>query len=285
MMCLPLGFSARSARAEVPGDFAAAMGLSTADGSVRTQTSVRMSLSPLPGPDFVMVMSEPVQARLGEIRACFAAAMATNPRAQGRVVLQVEAAGRGKAKALVTLDETGDAKVAECMRTALSRTDLRKVKSTRAGVLVAVDLTNPAARMHETMGLRSGGETVQVRTLSGGRVQSEGGTFTGEVRFELATSAFARPALEKLHRDLTARLAGLLDCRRKATKRGMKGEGAIELGLSLDQGRAARTKTVRSELTDRSAPQCVSAWIGKSVSSQVTADGPAEMALTVHFAR
>ncbi len=284
-MCLPLGLSARSARAEAPGDFAAAMGLSTADGSVRTQTSVRMSLSPMPGTDFVMVMSGPVQARLPEVRACFAAAMLANARAEGRIVLQLEAAGHGKAKAVVTLDQTGDPKTAECMRTALSRTDLRKVKSPRAGVVVALELTNPAARVHESMQRQIRAQTVEVRELGGGRVQSEGGTYAGEVRFELAASAFARPALEKVHRDLTARLAGLLDCRRKATRRGMTGEGAIELGVSLDQGRAARTKTLRSELADRNAPQCVSAWIGKSVSSQVTADGPAEIALTVHFAR
>lgn len=262
------------------------MGLSSADGSVRTQTSVRMSLSAVPGSDFLMAMSAPVQAQMTDVRTCFAEAMSNNARAEGRVVVQVDAASRGRAKAQVTLNETGDAKLAECMRRALSRTDLRNVKTPRASVLVALDLTNPAARMRESLDKRSANtQVVPVRNVGGGRVQAEGGTFAGEVRFELTTTAYARPALERLHRDLNARIAGLLDCRRKANRRGRKNDGAIELGLSLDPGRKARARTVRSELFDRSAPQCVSEWLGKSASSAPSAEGPSEIALTVHFAR
>ncbi len=261
------------------------MGLSTADGSVRTQTSVRMSLSPVPGSDFVMAMSAPVQARMGDIRTCFAEAMASNPRAEGRVVLQVDAASRGRAKAQITLNETGDPKLAECMRRALAQTDLHALKSTRASIVVALDLTNPTARMRESMEKRRAvAQTVPVKTLGGGRVYSEGGTYAREVRFELTTSAFARPALERLHRDLNARLAGLLDCRRRATQRGMTGVGAIELGLTFNRGHA-RARTVRSELADRTAPQCVSTWIDKSATRGAGAEGPTEIALTVHFAR
>ncbi len=245
-----------------------------------------MSLSPVPGSDFVMAMSTPMQAQMSEVRACFAAAMTSNARAEGRVVVQVEAGSRGKAKAQITLNETGDAKLGECMRRALSHADLRGVKPARASVLVALDLTNPTNRVRESMDRRTAvAQAVPVRSVAGGRVQSSGGTYAGEVRFELTTAALARPTMERLHRDLKARIAGLLDCRRKATKRGMTGVGAIELGLSLDHGRAARARTIRSELADRSAPQCVSDWIGKSASSAASAEGPSEIAMTVHFAR
>lgn len=264
-----------------PGDFAAAMGLSAADGSVRTQTSVRMSLSPVPGSDSVMVMSGPVQARMGDVRSCFATAMATNPRAEGRVVVQVETAPKGKAKTQVTLNETGDQALAECMSKALARTDLKAVKHPKAAVLVALDLVNPTARMREALDRKAEASKVPVRTLGGGRVQADGGTHEGEVRFQLTTSAFARPELERVHRDLSDHLAGLLDCRRKASKRGMKNDGSIELDLRVDAGKAVRSRTVHSDLTDRSAPQCVSTWFNKSLSASTSA----EIALTVQFTR
>jgi len=277
-----LGLGSSTLAHAEPGDIAAAMGLSTADGSVRTQTSVRMSLSPVPGRDDVMLMSVPVQARMGDVRACFAQAMATNARAEGRVVVRVDAAGKGKASAAVTLNDTNDVVLGECMRKALSRTDLSSVKSPKASVLVALDLTNPTARLREAMTRRAETAVVPVRALAGGRVQAGGGTHEGEVRFELTTSAFARPELERVHRDLSSHLAGLLDCRRKASKRGMKVDGAIELDLRVEGGRAVRSRTVHSELTDRNAPQCVSAWFNKSLSAPNSAT---EIALTVHFTR
>ena len=51
-------------------------------------------------------------------------------------------------------------------------------------------------------------------------------------------------------------------------------EGRYEVEREIDDD----TLVVR----DRRAPECVSTWIGKSASN--TSGGPAELALTVHFA-
>ncbi len=275
-----------SATAEVPGDFAASVGLSGADGRVHAQTSVRLSLSSLPGADHVAVMSAPVQARMDAVRTCFGRAMKRDANFEGRVVLKLEAAARGKATAEVTRDETGDAKLVECLVRALGRTDLRAVNVVGAGVLVALELSNATVRMRARMDEVS--ETlrrVQVRQVAGGRVQTDGGTYGGEVRFELSTSAFARPTLERLHRELSAHVAGLLDCRRKASRRGVPAEGAMSVHVSVDRERRARTRTVTSELASRTAPQCVGEWVTKNAGSGVGVDGASELALTVHFAR
>lgn len=264
-----------------PGDVAAAVVLSTADGSIRTQAQVRMSLHPAPGVDAVMVMRPAMQARVGDLRSCFTDAMTGNARTEGRVVVQVSVTPRGKADARVTTNETGDAALARCMSKALSSADVRSIKLPNAAVLVVLDLANPRAHLPSGMNRKASAEKVEVRTLSGGRVLAEGGTHEGQVRFELTASAFARPELERVHQDLSARLAGLLDCRRKAARRGQKNDGSIELDLRVDESHAVRAHTVHSDLTDRTAPQCVSAWFTRSLSERASA----QIALTVHFAQ
>jgi hypothetical protein len=259
------------------------MGLSAADGSVRAQTSVRLSVSPLPGRDLVATVSQPVQRKMPELRACFGQAMSHNARVEGRVVIQLEAMGQRAPRTKVTSNETGDPKLAECMRKVLSSTDLRAAKVRDAGVLVAIDLRNPSASMRELLERNMAREhAVPVRKVPGGQIQSEAGTQGGEVRFELTTQAVAREALEQLHRDLKMRLSGLLDCRRKIARRARDRDGSISLDVSVNKGKTPKVKKSHSDLPDRTAAQCVAHWLEKANRDALSA---AEVQLVVHYSR
>ncbi|MDB4990199.1 MAG: hypothetical protein JWN04_5377, partial [Myxococcaceae bacterium] len=91
------------------GGIAAAIGLTAADGSVRTQAGVRLSINVAPGAaDRVYAMSGPVQARMTNLRECFAQAMARSATTEGRAEFELEAGAHGAAKVKLTVDETHD---------------------------------------------------------------------------------------------------------------------------------------------------------------------------------
>ena len=258
-----LAFSFAAEAQASPGDLAAVMGLSTADGSVRTQTSVRMALSPLPGTDSVLAMQAPLQARMPEIRACFVKAMSARAGVEGRVVVRVERKDHRHAKAKVTHNETGDPQLGACMERALARTDLRAVKGLRSGVLVAIDLRNPNAKLRESV--KAHRPKVDVKQIGQGRVRSVGGTQNGEVTFSLEASAYAREALIDLHNDMQARLAGLLDCRRKASRRGQPAEGTVSSTVTVNAEGVARSSRPKSTAPrGRQMSECVSNWIKRA---------------------
>src|ERR1700712_1606006 len=139
------------AEADANGGIAAAMGLTAADGSVRTQAGVRLSINVAPGaPDRVYALSGPIQARMTSLRECFAQAMLRSPTTEGRAEFELEAGARGAAKVRVTLDETHDATLVSCMKSSLSRAPLKGVqRGSRA--LVGLYLSNPVAALRKRM--------------------------------------------------------------------------------------------------------------------------------------
>lgn len=237
------------------------MGLSTADGSVRTQTSVRMALSPIVATDSVVALQGAVQAQMPDVRDCFAKAMSASSDVEGRVVVRLERDGRRAARAHVLQNETGDASLGECMRETLTRAAVPDVKALRTGVLVTVDLSNPTARLRATRGTQK--QAVPMTHVSGGRLRAEGGTQNGEVTFVLEGSAYARDALAELHQDMQSRLAGLLDCRRKASRRGKPAEGTISSVITINGTGEVKPSEVHSSLRGKQAGECVSTWVGR----------------------
>ena len=265
------------ARADANGGIAAAIGLTAADGSVRTQAGVRLSISAAPGaPDRVYAMSGAVQARMPAMRDCFAQAMLRSPLTEGRAEFELEAAGRG-AKVRITLDETQDAGLVSCMKGALSHSPLKGVqRGSRA--LVGLYLSNPVAALRKRMEQQPAPANT-VRMLAGGRAESKGGTQAGDITFRVSGASKAAPTIAGLQRDISTRLAGLLDCRRRAFRREHEAVGSVEVDLkvragSLDHG-AARSSLKR-------APECVENWLGKLDTSRLA---DADVQLAINFSQ
>jgi hypothetical protein len=271
--------NAQISRAEAPGDFAAAMGLTSADGSVRTQASVRVALAPAGTSDYAARMRGPVQTQMAAVRKCFVEAMTRTSAVEGRAVFEIEAQAKGKTKVSAARDETGDAVMVECMRTALTETSLTGFPA-GARSLVSVVLTNPAAAVRADMERRA--RVVPLRILDGGRAETNGATQQGEVQFALRGSAYASDTIAVLHQSFANRLAGLLDCRRKASRRNRPAEGTISLAVEVREGELSRVTTATNGVNDRSAPQCVTTWLKRS---ELTASGTANLTLDITFSR
>jgi hypothetical protein len=274
---LLLGVSTQGARADANGGIAAAMGLTAADGSVRTQAGVRLSISPVPGaPDRVQALSAPVQARMCNIRECFAQAMLRSPTTEGRAEFELETRTHG-ATVRITADETHDATLVSCMKSSLARGSFSGVpRGTRA--VVGLYLSNPVAALQKRM--HDGQPAVPVHMLAGGRAESEGGTQAGDIKFRVTGSAYAAKTIEGLQRDISSQLAGLLDCRRKAFRRDRDVTGKVEVDLKLRDGELGHG-AARSTLK-RAAPQCVEQWLGKLDTSRLA---DADLSLAISFSQ
>jgi len=274
---LLLGVTTQEAKADANGGIAAAIGLTAADGSVRTQAGVRLSISGVPGaPDRVLAMSAPVQARMGNIRECFAQAMLRAPTTEGRAEFELETRSHG-ANVRITVDETHDPALVSCMKSSLARGSFSGVpRGTRA--VVGLYLSNPIAALQKRM--HDGQPTSPVHMLAGGRAESEGGTQAGDIKFRVTGSAYAAKTIEGLQRDISGQLAGLLDCRRKAFRREREATGKVEVDLKLRDGELGHS-TPRSTLK-RSAPECVEQWLGKLDTSRLA---DADLSLAISFSQ
>jgi hypothetical protein len=265
------------AHADANGSVAAAVGITAADGSVRTQAGVRLSINaPASGADHVVAMSRPVQARMAALRECFGSAMARSSTTEGRAEFEIEATARGATKVRVTLDETRDPELLSCMKSSLARTSLRGVPA-GSRALVGLYLSNPLAAMRKR--LTDAAPKSEVHMLAGGQAESGGGTQAGEIRFEVRGSAYAASTIGSFSHDVSAHLAGLLDCRRKALRRERETGGSVEFELSVRAGAIGQSKP-RS--TMKQASQCVAAWLAKLDASQLQ---DADLRLAISFAR
>ncbi len=258
------------AHADANGGIAAAVGLTAADGSVRTQTGVRLSIEAVPGtPDRVMAMSAPVQARMASVRDCFASAMLRSPGVEGRTEFELETTRQG-AKVRVTANETGDATLVSCMKSSLAHGSFANVpRGTKARV--GLYLSNPVAALQKRM---REAQAPQIK-VAGGRAAGEGGTTAGDIKFRVTGAAGSAKTIGGLQTDITANLAGLLDCRRKASKHG-EATGSVELDLRVRAGEIDHAN-MRSNLK-RGAPQCVESWLGKLDSTKL-ADADVQLAI------
>jgi hypothetical protein len=279
--CLIGALAAGQARADAPSNFVAAMGITTADGNVRTQAGVRLSLAAasIQAEPLLNTVRAPLSARMTDVRRCFSEAMVRSATVDGKVVIELEAAARGRLQARLVRDESGDAQMAECMRGALGAA---VVKGVPAGTRVEANLTidNPVARLRAQQAQRP--VTADVHMLAGGLAETESRTQAREVGFRLQASAYASQTLGGLNQKFLTGLPGLLDCRRKASRRMRAAEGTLSLSLSVERGRIAHVKTNANSMNDRRVQTCVAAWLERIDASDLA---PAEIDATLSFAR
>jgi hypothetical protein len=249
------------------------MGLTSADGSVRTQAAVQLAIATVAGaPDRVVAMSGPIRARMSAVRDCYAASMARSATVEGRAEYQVEVGARGVAKVKLVRDALGDPALVSCMKDALARTALLDVpRGSRAAV--TLQLSNPLATMRRRLAETPSAQ--EVRMLAGGRAESAGGT--DDLRFRVSGSAYAATTIEGVARGMATHVAGLLDCRRKAFRREREASGNIELALRLRRGELAQgapRSTVKA-----SASRCLSSVLDQ-LDTKSLADADLELAVS-----
>jgi hypothetical protein len=269
------------AHADAPAGFAAAMGITSADGTVRTQAGVHLSLLAPRETNTTRIESArgALSARMSEVRRCFSEAMMRSADVDGVVLVTLTTLARGRVDAALKSNPSGDAVMGECMRSALSQASLRNLpQNTELEATLTID--NPVARLRKKQAQRSVLE--DVRMMGGGMAKSEGGTQAHEVAYRVVGSAYASHTIGGLNQQFQTRLPGLLDCRRKASRKTRTAEGSLELDVSIEAGRISRVKTKSNSMNDRRAQTCIGTWLSRVDASQLAS---AQLDVTVSFAR
>ena len=112
--------------------------------------------------------------------------------------------------------------------------------------------------------------------------ESAGGTQAKEVGYRVVGSAYASHTIGALNQQFLTNLPGLLDCRRKSSRRTRTAEGSVSLDISIEAGRLTRVQTKSNSMNDRRAQGCIVAWLQRVDASQLAS---AELDVTVSFAR
>lgn len=270
--CLSLSY----VHAEAPQRLAA-LGLSGADGTVRAQANVRLAVSVAQGSrDFAVQMGEPVRTKMPEVRACFGEAVGRSSAVQGQAVFELEALTKGRARAKVVSNQTKDRAMVECMRASFASAVMPTQVPRGARSLITLDLVSSTAQAPKPAQRAKS----PVKLLPGGRAESQGGTQQGEVQFRISGSANARAAIEALHEDVSSRFAGLLDCRRKSSRRNQPATGTVTVSLKLEEGRVERARSRGERSAGFKAPACVTEWVERADRSHLV---PAELELAITF--
>jgi hypothetical protein len=255
--CLPLVLASFAA-ADAPKPATSALALSDADGNVRAHAGVRLSMSGMPGtPDGTAAFQPIVRSRMGALRMCFTSALAQDGRAGGEVQLALQAGTAGKLVAKVVRGPARDAFLAQCAASALTG-EVAPGTSRGSRVQVSVLFDNPVVRLGVVdPRMRS----AEVRTAHGGMVETTSATQANEVKLSLKAPRKADAALGKIGARANAQIAGLLDCRRKSSRRARPAHGTIEVSGQIQDGKVRNVQVHSNGVGDRKASACVSAWL------------------------
>jgi hypothetical protein len=228
------------------------------EAQISTRSDVRLGIESGPGTsgERLQAMARAVSDGLGPIRECYGRITAEDPSVVGTIKLRITLPGRGRVQVARTDDSVNNRDIQRCVDRAFARANYGDV-SRPANVFVRLDFGNTAAAgAAEVARRREEGARVEVTRNAEGQFQASGGVPNNEVRFT-ATARSAEVAAA-VHRALRSNIAGLLDCRRRASRRDMNPEGQIDLTLTIGRNGRGRLRTGNSTVQDTRAPTCVS---------------------------
>jgi hypothetical protein len=271
------------AHAEDAGGVAGS-GIEQGTGAITTRSDVNLSVESLPGTSALRLgaIGEAVGTQMDAVRTCYADVAAQRPITEGMLQLRVQIPARGATQIEISANTTGDQELVDCVVGAIRRAPLMRVRGP-AGGLVVVHFANTAARGAAMVAREQA--TAQVATVQtvNGRPQARGATPGNEVTLTVAgTGSTSTAAVAALFQSAQARIGTLLDCRRRASRRGADPSGEMVLSFNVPSRGAAAGQRVSSTVADTNAPQCVLRSLTEAARSQSAAAGTYEV--SVRFA-
>jgi hypothetical protein len=218
------------------------------EARITARSDVRMEISTAPGTPRaeLQTLGGAVGQRLSAIRACYAERVGENPSVRGSLVMRISPARNGRASAAVTRDQLEDAPLRSCTVDAVEAASVAGARTTSA-IVVTFTFANSAAEGHEQMQEHSArAASVTLETTADGKLVARGGVESGEVRYQVIGPAGRREAITVVHGAMRTAIPGLLDCRRRATRRGDSPAGEVRAQLTVDgtgRGRVGRTES------------------------------------------
>lgn len=260
----------------------AAQEMGQGQAHITTRSDVRLSLESVPGTSAtrLQLLGRAVGAGMTPIRQCYGQVVAERPTVTGTLRLRVSLGASGGPDVEVTEDGPSDRELIACVRRVIERQPMGEV-SRPAAAIVVLSFENTAARGAEETARRAD-EAAEVAVSQEGGRPSASGVAPG-LRFVVRGEAGADQALvAEALRVVRSQIAGMLDCRRRASRRGMDPTGQIDLRMQMRAGRAPELTVVRSTVRDERAPTCLERALERP--HRTPEAGPARIDVEVGFA-
>lgn len=233
---------------------ASAQEMGQGQAHITTRSDVRMSLESVPGTGAARLaaLGRAVGGGMGAIRQCYASVIEERPTVTGTLRLRVSLGASGRPEIAVEQDGASDRQLLNCIRDVVTRQSMDGVERPAAAIVVLELHNSAAAGAAETARRADEADEVPV-TREEGRAVARGDA--AGVRFVVRGDEDATVA-EGL-RVVRSQIAGMLDCRRRASRRGMDPTGTIALRMQMRARRAPELTAGRSTVRDERAPTCL----------------------------
>jgi len=251
------------------------------EARITTRSDVRMSLESVPGTSAARLsaLGRAVGAGMGAIRACYGEVVEQRPAVHGTMRLRVTAPARGALDLEVVEDGPQDRPLLTCIRGVLGRQPLDGVERPASAVVVLELQNSAAAGAVETARRADEADRIEVRQ-EGGRPEARGEA--PGLRFVVrGASGTSDELVAEGLRVVRSQIAGMLDCRRRASRRGMNPEGQVALSMRMRRGRPPELTVGTSTVHDERAPGCLERALARP--HRTPEAGPASLDVEVRF--
>jgi hypothetical protein len=261
----------------------AGSGMGQGHASVSTRSDVSVSLESVPGTSGarIAVLGRSVTQNIAEVRRCYAESVSQRPGVHGRLRLRLDMGPSGPGTTSVVEDAVADAPLLTCVRGVLAGLAL-DASLRPASAIVVLDFDNSAAQGAAAVAERQAEADAVAVSRESGRPEASGDGNMVHFVVRGAPETTDEVVADAL-RVVRSQVPGLLDCRRRASRRGRSPEGTLTLSLALRPGAAPAATAGASTVADPLAPRCVATSLGQAHRRPVT--GPATVELEVRFER
>ncbi len=251
-------------------------GMEQGSGAITTRSDVTVAVESLLGIPAMRLQAigEAVGTQLPAIRACYAEVIAERPTTEGQLRIRIDIPDGNSAVTFeVARDAVNDRPLTECIFNALRNANLSRIPGPSGGMVV-MEFTNTAADGAAMVQReREEAASIVVQTVDG---HPEARSRTGEGEVEVVirgTGDTSAEAVAALYRSVQARIGSLLDCRRRAGRRGASPAGEIAIALTVPRRGAPASRRLESSVAFRGAPQCVIRTLNQASRGQIEAVG------------
>ncbi len=262
---------------------ASAQHMDQGEARITTETGISLALDSVPGTSAarVQAMGRAVQTRMVAIRGCYHNVVAVRPTVTGVIRMQITVPeGAGPATVTVTEDGVHDAEMLTCARAALLAMPTADV-SRPSSVVAVLTLANSAAEGSAIAAQHASEGSEVAVTRVGDRPTAT--TEMTDVRFVIrGPVGSSDELLAEGYRVVRSQIAGLLDCRRRASRRRRSPAGVVVLTLTMTAGQPLVVHTDRSTVLAPDTGTCLEERLGRA--PRVAAAGPGTFELELTFA-
>lgn len=240
-------------------------GMGQGHASIATRSDVSISLESVPGTSGarIAVLGRSVTAAMAQIRGCYAQTIQRAPGTHGRMRLRLDMPAAGNGAVTVVEDAVAEPGLLRCVTDLLVALPL-DASLRPASAVVVLDFDNTAAQGAATVAQRQAeADAVTVSRESG---RPEAGGEGNAVHFTVRGAADAPDdVVIDAVRVLRTVVPGLLDCRRRASRRGRNPAGSLPFSVVLRAGAAPTATAGRgATVADPLAPRCVATAISRA---------------------